>query len=148
MLTHCVAPVFWKCAKQGLVSLSTAEAELQMLCEGSLATTNVGMLVKEMTKPRKDFEERKESIQELHNKEEFQADEEEPIEGEEDVLLVDNRAATLILVQVSGSWRTRHPRVRASALKQRVDLGKQKVCHVPGDQCWLTSTQSAIPKHD
>jgi hypothetical protein len=33
---------------------------------------------------------------------------------------------------VSGSWRTRHLRVRASDLKQRVDLGKQKVCHVPG----------------
>ena len=31
-LTHCLAPVFWKCARQGLVSLSTVEAELQMLC--------------------------------------------------------------------------------------------------------------------
>ena len=71
MLTHCMAPVFWKRAKKGLVSMSTAEAELQMLCEGSLATKNVGMLVKEMTKPRKDFQERKESIQELHNKEEL-----------------------------------------------------------------------------
>jgi hypothetical protein len=80
----------------------------------------------------KDFQERKESIQELHNKEDFQADEDDPIEGEEDVLLVDNKAATLILVQVSGSWRTRHLRVRASALKQRVDLGKQNVRHVPG----------------
>ena len=54
-----------------------------------------------MTKPMKDFQERKETIQELHDKEEFQADEDEPIEGEEDVLLVDNKAATLILVQVS-----------------------------------------------
>ena len=45
---------------------------------------------------------------------------------------MDNKAATLILAQVSGSWRTRHLRVRASALKQRVDLGKQKVCHAPG----------------
>ena len=40
------------------VSLSTAEAELQMLCEGSLATKNVGMLVKEMTRPLMDFQER------------------------------------------------------------------------------------------
>ena len=75
---------------------------------------------------------KKKNIQELNDKEEFQADEDEPIEGEEDAFLVDNKAATLILVQVSGSWRTRHLRVRASALKQRVDLGKQKVCHVPG----------------
>ena len=79
-----------------------------------------------------DIQERRETFQELHDKEEFQADEEEPVEGEEDVLLVDNKAATLILVQVSGSWRTRHLRVRASAFKQRVDLGQQKVCHVPG----------------
>jgi hypothetical protein len=33
------------------VSLPTAEAELQMLCEGSLATEHVGMLLKETTKP-------------------------------------------------------------------------------------------------
>jgi hypothetical protein len=46
-----------------------------------LVITMIGMLVKEMTKPRKDFQERKESIQELHNKEEFQADEEEPQES-------------------------------------------------------------------
>ena len=63
VLTQCMAPVFWKCARQGLVSLSTAEAELQMLCEGSFATKNVGTLVKEMTKPMKDFQERKETIQ-------------------------------------------------------------------------------------
>ena len=55
-----------------------------MLCEGSLATKNVGMLVKEVTKPMKDFQERKETMQELHDKKEFQADEDEPIEGEED----------------------------------------------------------------
>ena len=103
-----------------------------MLCEGSLTTKNVGMLMKEMTRPMKDFKERRETIQQLRDKEDFQADEDEPVEGEEDVLLVDNKAATLILVQVSGSWRTRHLRVRASALKQRVDLGKQKVRHVPG----------------
>jgi hypothetical protein len=132
VLTQCMSPVFWKCAKQGLVSMSTAEAELQMLCEGSLATKNVGMLMKEMTKPMKEFVERKETLQELLDKEEFQADEEEPPEGEEDILLVDNKAATLILVQESGSWRTRHLRVRASSLKQRVNSGFQKVIHVAG----------------
>jgi len=62
-----------------------------MLCEGSLATKNVRMLIKEMTKPIKDFKERSVTIQELNDKEEFQTDEEEPIEGEEDVLLVDKR---------------------------------------------------------
>ena len=53
-----------------------------MLCEGSLATKNVGMLIKETARPIKDFEERRETIQELHDKEEFQVDEDEPVEGE------------------------------------------------------------------
>ena len=66
-----MAPVFWKCPKQGLVSMSTAEAELQILCAGSLATKNVGMLMKEMTKPMKEFVERRETIQELLDKKNF-----------------------------------------------------------------------------
>ena len=52
--------------------------------------------MKEMTKPIKDFKERKETIQAFHDKEKFQADEDEPNEGEEDVLLVDSKTATLI----------------------------------------------------
>jgi hypothetical protein len=48
--------------QKGLVSLSTAEAEPQMLCEGSLATKNVGTLLKEMAKPQKEFKERNETI--------------------------------------------------------------------------------------
>ena len=71
MLTQCMAPVFWKCAKQGLVSMSTAEAELQMLCEGSLATKNVGMLVKEMTKPRKIFKKEKSPFRNFITKKNF-----------------------------------------------------------------------------
>ena len=54
------------------------------------------------------------------------------IEGEEDILCVDNKAATQILVQESGSWRTRHLRVRAAGLKQRIEAGKQRVEHIPG----------------
>ena len=93
------------------------------------------MLLKEMTKPIKEFKERMGTIQELHDKDEFQAADEETIEGEEDILSVDNKAATLILVQESGSWRTRHLRVRAGALKQRVDLGnKRYVVYLEG-QC-------------
>ena len=119
-----MAPVYWKCARQALIAMSTAESELQMLCEGSLATRNVGMLIKEMMKPMKEIPETKETIKELDEREEFALDEEQKIDqGEEDLLLVDNKAATLILVQESGSWRTRHLRVRASSLKQRVNSG-------------------------
>ena len=37
VVTQSPSPIFWKCGSQGLIALSTAESELQMLCEGSLA---------------------------------------------------------------------------------------------------------------
>ena len=81
----------------------------------------------------KEAKEKSESSKELLEREEFALDDEDEIvEGEEDILLVDNKAATLILIQESGSWRTRHLRVRASSLKQRINKGTQKVIHVPG----------------
>ena len=86
-----------------------------------------------MTKPMKEVVEAIETIQELNEREEFALDDEQQVEvGEEDLLLVDNKAATMILVQESGSWRTRHLRVRASSLKQRINSGFQKVIHVAG----------------
>ena len=90
-----------------------------MLCEGSLATKNVGTFMEEMIKPMKDFEERKETIQELLDKEEFQADEDFLIEGEEDVLLVVNKAATLILVQEKGSWINQTPEGESKCSKTK-----------------------------
>jgi len=134
VVTQQLAPVFWKCGTQSLISLSTAEAELQMLTEGSLAAQNIGLLIKEVTKLPKRICERQETIKELEEREEFN-DEEEILfadEDLEDLLCVDNKAATQILVQESGSWRTRHLRVRASSLKQRIEAGRQKVCHIPG----------------
>ena len=59
-------------------------------------------------------------------------DEDSDEEFEEDLLCVDNKAATQILVQESGSWRTRHLRVRSSGLKQRVEAKKVRIVHVPG----------------
>ena len=87
VLTHCMAPVYWKCARQALIAMSTAESELQMLCEGSLATRNVGMLIKEMTKPMKEVLETEETIHELNEREEFALDDEQMVEaGDEDLL--------------------------------------------------------------
>jgi hypothetical protein len=60
-----MAPVYWKCARQALIAMSTAESELQMLCEGSLATRNVGTLIKEIMKPMKEVPEPKETIKEI-----------------------------------------------------------------------------------
>ena len=48
VVTLALAPVFWKCGKQALIAQSTAESELQMLTEGSLAAKNIGKLLKEI----------------------------------------------------------------------------------------------------
>ena len=78
------------------VSVLEAREARRMLCEGSLATKKVGMLLKEMVKPQKDFKARTETIKELQDKEEPRTDEEATIGGEEDILLVDNKAATQV----------------------------------------------------
>ena len=72
VVTQAGSPVFWKCGRQALIAMSTAESELQMLIEGSLAAQNIGMMVKEMRRPR--FKKEKkgiETIQELQEREEF-----------------------------------------------------------------------------
>ena len=107
VVTQVGSPIFWKCGVQALIATSTAESELQMLVEGSLAAQNVGMMVKEMLKPIKKKEQRLETIKELEEREEFAEDTRNEDHSEEpDVLCVDNKAATQILVQESGSWRT------------------------------------------
>ena len=94
------------------------------------------MLIKEMMKPMKEIPETKETIKELDEREEFALNDEQKVDVvKEDLLSVDNKAATLILVQESGSWRTRHLRVRASSLKKRANSEFQKVIHVAGSQC-------------
>ena len=79
VLTHCMAPVYRKCARQALIAMSTAESELQMLRKGSLATRNVGMLIKEMMKPMKEVTEPEETIQELDERKVFALENEQKI---------------------------------------------------------------------
>jgi hypothetical protein len=67
-----MAPVYWKCASQTLIGMSTAESEVQTLCEGSLATRNVGTLIKEMTKPMKEVIEVEETAKELDERRSYQ----------------------------------------------------------------------------
>ena len=88
-----------------------------MMCEGSLAAQNIGMLVKEIMNGPHQRIRRKETSEEMIQREEFNDEKEFIIEGTEDVLCIDNKAATQILLQESGSWRTRHLRVRAASLK-------------------------------
>ena len=87
------------------------------------------MLRKEMMKPYEEKLEKVETFKELEEREEFAEDEYEGtiVEGEEDILLVDNKAATLILVQESGSWRTRHLRAKNQSSKTESDSCTRKV---------------------
>ena len=104
-----------------------------MLTEGSLAAKNIGKLLKEIEGLPKEYQEKDLTIEEWEQREEFNDDEDDEEDNEDyEVLCVDNKAATQILLQESGSWRTRHLRVRASALKQRILKGNQKVLHIPG----------------
>ena len=98
---------------------------------GSLAAQNIGTLVEEVMNGPQTTEGKKENMEDFINREKFN-EKEEPTDEAEDLLRIDNKAATQILLQESGSWRTRHLRVRAAALKQRVEEGEQIVKHIPG----------------
>ena len=69
-----------------------------------------------MSKVPRNSLEKFETIRELEDREEFNDEAQEADEDDlEDLLCIDNKAATQILVQESGSWKTRHLRVRASS---------------------------------
>ena len=99
VVTRSGNPVFWKCGTQALIATSTAESELQMLVEGCLAAQNIGMLVKEVLKPRRVKEEKLESIKEFQERAEFAEVDKKEDDVKEDVLCIDNKAATQILIQ-------------------------------------------------
>ena len=123
--------MFWKCARQALTALSKAEAKLQMLCEGSLATKNVGMSLKESMKPQRKIIERWETIKDLYKRVEFASeDDKEMIEGEEDILLIDNKAATPHLSP--RNWKLENPLFES---KGKLTQTKNQPWKTEGDSC-------------
>ena len=90
-------PVFWATTRQACIALSTAESELAALIEAWTALRGVGGLVEEL--------------------------EEKPAELR---LYSDSSAALAIVNESSGSWRTRHLRIRAAALSEAVADGFTK----------------------
>ncbi len=83
------APLIWRSSKQGSVTLSTAEAELNELIEGLMMGESVAAIMEEM----------------------------EP--GILKMMISDSQAAVNICLAEGGSWRTRHLRLRASHARQR-----------------------------
>ena len=97
------SPLTWRSSRQPLVTLSTAESELIEGIEGTLlAMFTRGVLQELLGHPL---------VINLH---------------------VDNQAAVTLLTASSGSWRTRHLKLRSHWMKERVRTEEVRVLHVPG----------------
>jgi hypothetical protein len=97
------APIFWKTARQSMVSQSTAESELMAELSAFTAARSVHAILNEV------------------------------YHGLEIELLVDNAAAVSISSNpLSMNWRTRHLRVRAAGILEGCATGELKVTKVPG----------------
>ena len=97
------APVFWITCRQSFTTLSTAESELMSLLEGLTALRCLRSIV--------------EMIQE------------EKVEGR---MYSDSTAAISIATGTTGSWRTRHLRIRAQGLHEALERGEVTLEHQPG----------------
>lgn len=109
------APVQWESKKQGLISLSTAEAELTALLEGLQAGRSVRALLELMMG---------EVRMELYN---------------------DNRAALILGLGTGGGWRTRHLRIRARCLAEALQKGELSLSHRPGTELWADALTKCLP---
>ena len=98
------SPISWRSSRQPLMTMSTAETELLEAIEGSI----LGMASKGL-------------LEELMGK--FI-----PL-----YLHVDNMAACALLTTSTGSWRTRHLKMRSNWLKEKVNSSEVRVRHEPGE---------------
>ena len=97
------APVFWITCRQSFVTLSTAEAELMSMLEGLTALRCVKSVVSMVQSG--------------------------PLEGR---MYSDSTAGISIVSGTTGSWRTRHLKIRAQGLHEAVDRGETTLEHQPG----------------
>ena len=97
------APICWESSRQSLVSLSTAESELIAVVSGAQMGDAVAALVSEILGLEP----------EVH-------------------LLGDNLACIAIVAGPPTSWRSRHLRLRAAALREKLESGHWTLSHLPG----------------
>ena len=97
-------PLVWRAGRQQLVTLSTAESELLETVEGTQLGLSTRGLVTELLGV------------------------ELPI-----VVWVDNSAAVSLLTTSSGSWRTRHLRLRSNWVREMTNRKELYVKHTPGE---------------
>ena len=108
-------PIFWRSGRQGLVTLSTAEAELTEIVEGMVAAESISVMVAEIFPDLR---------KELHT---------------------DSTSAISILTADGGSWRTRHLRLRATYTRQAVASSEWTVHHTPGEVMLADVGTKALP---
>ena len=98
------APIHWESSRQTLVALSTAEAELIAMVSAVQAGEAVASLISEI-------------IGRVPEKQ----------------LFGDNSAAISIVSGPPTSWRTRHLRLRSSALREKLEGGSWSLHHLAGE---------------
>ena len=97
------APVAWRSGRQALITTSSAETELLAASEGTTLMASIDALLHDVGAQA--------SVRELR---------------------VDNSAAITLASEEGGSWRTRHLKVRAGALRQRIQNGWMRIAFCPG----------------
>ena len=97
-------PIVWRAGRQQLTTLSTAESELLEAVEGTLLGLSTRGLMTELT------------------------GKEMPL-----TIWVDNQAAIALLTTSSGSWRTRHLRLRSNWVKEMYQRQEISIKYVPGE---------------
>ena len=97
-------PIVWRAGRQQLTTLSTAESELLEAVEGTLLGLSTKGLMTELT------------------------GKEIPL-----TIWVDNQAAIALLTTSSGSWRTRHLRLRSNWVKEMYQRQEISIKYVPGE---------------
>ncbi|CAE7208121.1 GIP [Symbiodinium sp. CCMP2592] len=98
------SPVAWKSSRQSLVTTSSAETELLAASEGATLTYSIDAMLSDVGV--------------------FPSSRE---------IRVDNSAAITLASEEGGSWRTRHLKVRAAALRQRIQEGWANIAYCPGE---------------
>ena len=102
LITAGDSPLAWRSSRQTSVTLSTAEAELAASVEGALALCSLSALVQEVL--------------------------EEPW----DLILKTDSTSSMAIQHGSGSWRTRHLRIKAAWIAEKVERGDIKIEHCAG----------------
>eukprot|EP00438_Fugacium_kawagutii_P013287 Skav225459 [mRNA] locus=scaffold881:75571:82572:- [translate_table: standard] len=98
------SPIFWRSGKQALVTLSTAESELVEIIEGMIGGEAVVTIINEI------------------------------FPKVLKTLWSDSQSAVSILGSESGSWRTRHLRLRSTFARQAIQSGDWRLKNMMGEK--------------